>query len=344
MELLTFAKVKEICTDPKHRPKLLIGNGFSIACCPDIFTYRSLLAEANFDGLSRYSRSVFDSLGTNDFELVIKALLEAAQIAKHYEASDAEFIQSLEADANGLKDQLAKTIAARHPDHPSEITEDKYRCCREFLSAFQSVYSLNYDLLLYWTILHEQEGYAHVESDDGFRRGNLGPCGYVCWDTLEAPSQTIHYMHGALHLFDRGSEFVKYTWNDTSVRLMDQIRASLDAGRFPRIVAEGTSPEKLNRIVHCAYLHKALRSLMNIGGDLVIYGMSIMPNDDHILDAIVRGKVKRVFVGIYGDPKEPANQALIERAEALATKRLGEKAKNPLEVFFFDSATAKVWG
>lgn len=345
MSLLSFNQVIEACGhEPKHRPKLLIGNGFSIACCPDIFTYRSLLQEAKFDSLSKYSRTIFESLKTNDFELVIKGLLHAAHIAKHYETSDRKLIEGLENDAAGLKDQLAKTIALRHPDHPSLIEEIKYKRCREFLSLFQSIYSLNYDLLLYWTILHDEVGFEPVGSDDGFRRGDRGHQGYVTWDPLEAPTQNIHFMHGALHLFDKGSEFVKFTWNDTNIRLMDQIRAALDDGRFPRIVAEGTSNEKLDRIVHCAYLHKALRSLMSINGDLVIYGMSLMPNDDHILDAIVRGKTSRLFVGVFGDLTYPDNMALMERAQALIIERSTVKPRNPLEVFFFDSSTAKVWG
>lgn len=330
-------------TDMDKR-RLLIGNGFSIACCPTIFTYGSILEEADFSNLSSYSRTVFDKLETQDFELVIKALQEASTIASHYSSIDLNLIQTLNSDSAGLKDQLAQTIASRHPNHPSEIPDEKYIACRQFLSRFKGIYSLNYDLLLYWTMMHEVIDGPIVLSDDGFRRGNLGDCGYVMWDAVGAPQQNVHYMHGALHLFDRGSEFVKFTWRDTNIRLMDQIRAALDDGRFPRIVAEGTSQAKLASIMHCAYLHRALRSLQSVTGELVIYGMAMTQNDDHVLDAIARGRLTRLYVGIYGDPTSKWNIELMQRAEALVLRRQQYKAGSRLIVSFFDSASAKVWG
>lgn len=347
-QLLTYEQVNARLGD---KARLLIGNGFSIACCPDIFTYGALFEEADFSALSPHAKSVFDALNTRDFELVIKALEEAAVIARHYGYSDPDVIATLEADAKGLKDQLARTIAKRHPEHPSIIDETKYRACREFLAVYKGIYSLNYDLLLYWTIMRDDPGLPPIHSDDGFRRGDLGPCGYVKWDPHEAPSQSIHYMHGALHLFGRGDEFVKFTWTNTDVRLIEQIRAALEEGRFPRIVSEGTSSAKLDRITHCAYLHKALRSLMSIGGELVIFGMALTENDEHVLDCIVHGSVERLYVSIYGDPASEANQGIIERAEALATKRRianekkgSREKKRELSISFFDAQSAKVWG
>ena len=39
--------------------------------------------------------------------------------------------------------------------------------------------------------------------------------------------QNIHYLHGALHLFDAGSELKKFTWVNTGRRLTEQIREAL---------------------------------------------------------------------------------------------------------------------
>src|SRR5204863_5736534 len=106
-------------------------------------------------------------------------------------------------------------------------------------------------------------------------------------------SQSIHYLHGALHLFDAGAELRKYTWRNTGVRLIDQIRTALDAGMFPHIVTEGTADEKLTRIYHSAYLSKCLRSFANIRGGLMILGLAFSANDQHLFKTMVRSKVTR---------------------------------------------------
>ncbi len=60
-----------------------------------------------------------------------------------------------------------ETIASSHPEWPGEITDREYAACREFISQFDTIYTLNYDLLLYWTLMHTEEGEAPA-SDDGF--------------------------------------------------------------------------------------------------------------------------------------------------------------------------------
>ena len=73
-------------------------------------------------------------------------------------------------------------------------------------------------------------------------------------------SSTVHYLHGALHLFDNSTEIIKYTWSKTDKAIVDQIRAALDEDKYPLFVAEGSSESKVERILHNAYLHKALGS------------------------------------------------------------------------------------
>lgn len=63
-------------------------------------------------------------------------------------------------------------------------------------------------------------------------------------------------------------------------------------------------------------------------------------NDEHYLKRIERGRIKKVYVGIYGDVKSAANKKIIRRANLLSSNRHYGK----LDVFFFDAATAKVWG
>lgn len=123
--------------------------------------------------------------------------------------------------------------------------------------------------------------------------------------------------------------------------LIDQVREALDQERYPLFVAEGESRQKLNRIQHHGYLSRALRSFGSIGGDLFIYGHSLAPNDEHILQKIERGKVKRLFVSVYGEVTTPDNVRIVRRAMEIAERR---DSRKPLEVNFYDAASAHVWG
>jgi Domain of unknown function (DUF4917) len=320
---------------------LLLGNGFSIACRPDIFVYKKLFEQADFSGLSDSAKKAFEVLDTNDFEKVIKLLQDAKVLLSAYAGVDATLLASLQSDADGLKELLVETIASSHPEWPGEITDQEYAACREFISQFDTIYTLNYDLLLYWAQMHTEEGEAPA-SDDGFRtpEDNLD-AQYVTWEPSNSHTQNTWFLHGALHLFDARTEIQKFTWINTGTRLIEQVRDALQRNYFPIFVAEGTSTEKLMRIRSNFYLSKAFRSFTEIGGVLFIYGHSLAANDDHYLKRIEKGKLKALYVGIYGDPDSMENVAIIHRANQLAvTRRRGYE----LNIYFFDAASAKVWG
>ena len=57
---------------------LLLGNGFSIALRPDIFSYQSLYENADFSK-APHAKKIFELLGTSDFETVIRAIVKALQ-------------------------------------------------------------------------------------------------------------------------------------------------------------------------------------------------------------------------------------------------------------------------
>jgi hypothetical protein len=126
----TFAHVLEE-TDAGKR-HLLLGNGFSIALFPDRFRYGSLLGAADF---TRYpeARKAFDQLGTTDFEVVIKALRDAVALLPLYSA-ETDAATRMQEHAEALKELLIQAIAGRHPERPSDITENQYRACRAFLA------------------------------------------------------------------------------------------------------------------------------------------------------------------------------------------------------------------
>lgn len=336
MNLISF---REAIVKSGSKRHLLLGNGFSISCRSDIFLYSKLLERAQFTRLSSSARGVFDTLTTADFEKVIRALRYTRGVLTTYADVPKELLQSLENDANDLREILVETIAASHPEKPSDIPEEEFACCRAFLKNFTGIYTLNYDLLLYWAIMHSD---SPSKYDDGFRKPENDPeATYVTWEANNSNSQNIWYLHGALHLFDAGTEVRKYTWNKTGVRLIEQIRDALNRDYFPLFVSEGKSHEKLVRIKHNDYLAKAYIRFAEIDGTLFIYGHSLAENDDHFLKKIENGKIEKLFVGIYGDPNTQANAAIIERAKVMPGRRRN-RSQN-LSVDFYDASTAQVW-
>lgn len=318
----------------------LLGNGFSIACRPKIFTYGRLYEQANFSKISASAKLAFEALGTQDFERVIKALRDSARVVDRY-GGPAALVSQLSQDADGLRELLVQTIASSHPSWPGEIEDREYIACRRFLGCFDRIYTLNYDLLLYWTKMHTPEG-ERPDSDDGFRTPEDDPdASYVVWEPAQSRNQSMWFLHGALHVFDSGTEVRKYTWSKTGVRLVDQIRDALSRNYFPIFVAEGTSAEKYERIRHNDYLAKAYRSFESIQGALFIYGHSLAENDDHYLRCIRKGKVGHLYVGLYGDPNSDSNKFIARRANQLSS---GRRGKTALAVTYYDAASAKVWG
>ena len=343
MTVLTFAQAIDASAGYSKR-HLLLRNGFSIACRPNIFRYEKLFEQADFSALSSSAKATFAALNTTDFERVIKALRDAASLAKLYGATAAQ-IKAMLDDANALKELLVQTIAQSHPALPGDITDGEYAACQSFLANFAKTYTFNYDLLLYWTHMH-RENRADVPSDDGFRTSQSDiesgiPSDYVVWESGQSHDQNMWFLHGALHVFDSGTEIQKYTWNRTGVRLIEQIREALSRDFFPLFVAEGSSAEKLERIRHSDYLAKAYRSFQEIQHCLFVYGHSLAANDEHYLQRIEKGKLTHIFVGLYGDPESVINRQIVKRAKAMSLARRG---KRELKVDFYDSGSATVWG
>lgn len=342
MKLYSFQNAIKASASYSRR-HLLLGNGFSIACRPNIFRYDKLFEQADFSSLSESAKNAFAALGTTDFERVIKALRDTAILATVYGVLPMP-TEQMRHDAAALKELLVQTIAKNHPERPSDITDDEYAACQKFLSHFDTTYSFNYDLLLYWTHMHHEDE-TQIRSDDGFRTSqddidDAIESDYVVWESGQSHEQNMWFLHGALHVFDSGTEVQKYTWKRTGIRLIEQTRNALSKDFFPLFVAEGTSAEKLERIRHSDYLAKAYRSFQEIQYCLFVYGHSFAGNDDHYLKLIERGKLSHLFVGLHGGPEMNDNKQIIRRAQAIASSR---HPRRPLQVDFFDTGSAHVW-
>jgi hypothetical protein len=339
-QLLSFAEAltRTDASKPRH---VLLGNGFSRACRNDIFAYGALFERAEFESLSPRVGQAFEKLKTTDFEVVIRALLTTSDLIGVYEPTRLDLAQLMREDASALREVLVRTIARSHPEYPAQITPGAYESCRHFLANFDDMYSLNYDLLLYWALMHKDDSDVDIRCDDGFRSPDDPATDYVTWEVENTNRQNVFFLHGALHIFDAGDELKKYTWTRTGVRLIEQVRSALSAHLYPLFVAEGHSERKRDRIRHSDFLSRAYRSFANIGCALFVHGHSLAANDDHILRLIERGKTTQLFISIYGDPDAASNQWIMRRAAKIVDAR---SLRRPLKLEFYDAESAHVWG
>lgn len=278
---------------------VLLANGFSIACCKEIFTYKTLFEGAKF---SKEVNNVFQIFITFDFEKIINKIIDTSKIIEIYDKNN-RYAEVLRNEAEKIKKELVNVISKKHPNHQHEITDSEYLSAYKFLSNFSNIYTLNYDMLLYWTIMlqeRNQELLKLFEINEREYKDNFGRnhnTGELYWYKYNK-TQNIFYLHGALHLFDNGSEIIKAETTDDE-NLMDIIRTQLNIEHYPLIVTEGTSEEKLNKISHNKYLQNAIEQLRYIKGSLFIHGHSLDDNDKHIIDIINKNKNLKQILLVY---------------------------------------------
>jgi hypothetical protein len=321
-DLLPFEDALE---NSKNR-NLLLGNGFSMAQAGNQFSYSALLEKSGL-GDDSSVRKVFRILDTFDFEKVMEALEAAAQIERAYEDEDRSKL--FLTDAASIREALITAVHAVHPGAQFDIPQRQRDACAKFLSDFQAIFTLNYDLLLYWVILRSatdafKDGFGLGEEVNGFRTFRQ-----------DAHCNT-YYLHGALHLFlgkERETQKRILTTNTIISDIASTIRARK---QLPLFVAEGKSIQKIARINSVPYLRHCYLKLLEMSGSLFVFGHAASDNDTHIYDAICASKVESIFVFVHN----PATQLATIR-EKLA--RYAERRKD-IKWHFLDAAGAKPWG
>lgn len=337
----TFKHCVELAgTKKKH---LMLGNGFSVALFPEIFNYKTLAENIESERINM----LFDAIDTHDFEFVMRRLLEAVDIVRHYDSSGDVF-DSIHEDIEELKKTLIQVITKAHPSVPSKITNDQYESCRKFLSYFNegNIYTFNYDLILYWVLMHFHEDKDRkLPCDDGFRYPHSDEFvpdeerdTSLYWEIGRERGQRTYYIHGAMHIFSDGSIIEKLSYKNMGVPLAEQVKQAIDQDKFPVFISEGTTEHKLARIKKNGYLSRTFSSLKSITGNLFIFGHSIRDEDDHVFDFINQNnKNLRMFIGLYGNPADDHNQIIIKKIE-------GWREKYSKKLFeFYDTTTIDVW-
>ena len=326
----------------RGRVHLLLGNGFSIACDP-IFRYASLYDAAVEAGLSARAQEVFARHGTNNFEGVLRLLEDTEWVARRYGVAP-EALNGIREDIDVVRNTLVEAVTRAHLDHPGLIADQRKAAARNFIARYHNVFTTNYDLLLYWIVLHE----GNPSHQDGFRADEEDPeAEYLVFSERLGDRKAIFYVHGAIHLFLQGGELRKHSWIRSQRRLTDLIREGLQRGQYPLFVAEGRPEQKLEQIQRVGYLWYALDKLSRIQGPLVVFGHSLGQSDNHITNALARNTdLRELFVGLHGDPDNQQNQLIRAAAERIGQLRQGLAGARggSLTIRYYDSGTAAPWG
>ncbi|MEQ1761457.1 MAG: DUF4917 family protein, partial [Vicinamibacterales bacterium] len=228
---------------------------------------------------------------------------------------------------------------------PGDVGESRLNRCVAFLEPFTNVFSISYDLLLYWVAMH---GLQILKERDGFRNSLDEPDAPYCVFSEHLRGQKgILFVHGALHIYAEDGEVRKHTWTKSGVALIELVRNGLAKGEYPLFVAEGDSSKKRDQILHNGYLDYCFGKLTRIEAPLVTFGFSFGDSDGHILDAIVHNpKLEQLYVGVF-EPESTEGKKTVAAATALAARRKtliagGFKGKQ-LDVSVFNSKTCSVW-
>jgi hypothetical protein len=318
-DVISFDKALEkIGADPCS---ILLGNGFSAQYCG----YRTLLEKS---GLADDApcRQLFERLDTPNFERVVRALEDAAEVEDVY-GNTTEAARLLD-DADTVRKALITAIQAAHPTHLDKMM-DVIPTCVEFLNPFKTVFTTNYDLLLYWVVIKSGgkfgDGFLNAKDASGFR----GPF-------EEDRRCNVYNIHGGLHLFLRkDGELEKRLAGDDGglTAIAETIR---DDDRFPIYVAEGSTESKEARIATVPYLKLCLKRLEEVKGAFFVYGSAVHKNDAHIYNALFRSGINHLYYCIYDQSELAAIDGRLSNYQKANRSRASYS--------FVDSQSAAVWG
>ena len=345
MKLETFDDViASIKRNPKRPFHLLLGNGFSVAYDPKIFSYNALhdfVSKLKDKDLSQ----ILEVIETRNFEVIMQYLDHFSALISAL-GGDPALKMRVDSASAKLKKSLLDAVKEMHPEHVFKVPEADSKACAAFLHTFLdsggSIYSTNYDLLLYWVLMRNSVA-KHV---DGCGRELLNDTGEPMrpedqeWSDLmwgkHRDEQNVFYLHGALPFFDSGVSVEKEEYTVYSY-LLQNIAARMEKGEYPIFVTAGDGTQKLKHIRHNQYLNFCYDNFSAATGSLVTFGFGFGQYDEHIIAAINRAarrkapdKLWSIYIGVYSDEDKRHIETLAPEFRC--------------KVHVFDASTAKVWG
>ena len=336
---------------------ILLGNGFSMGVFDDFFNHQSLINNIS-DEINATNDNLIKLLSNNDvqnIEIALRVMHDSFDCLRmmnniYINIQDVDkLIPSIESDITVLKDALIKVFDTLHPEYNSG-KEDSFQSCARNLSIYNRVYTLNYDLILYWVFLkHNESQSVDKLFKDGFSGKHVNDH-LLLWSPTNNLIN-ITYLHGAIHLVQDANESIckiikGKLKNESFIHLSDIINRLKDEPTFNNIIVlEGRTEKKLEVIHRNPYLYRGLSRLGSSSGCFVIYGCSIcedagnINNDKHIWERIVNSKVSKIYIGICHDKPNTSSVT-----DALLSCYHGEDPSDLISrISFFSTDNNEIW-
>lgn len=313
-----------------HRGTILLGNGASIAVSPR-FSYSSLLDHAKKGGLLIDDvNRIFDFFATSDFELILRLVWQASNVNRSLRIQDD---RTHKAYLN-VRDCLIQAVRCVHPEY--DQVSDYLPCMYEFLKQFDTVFSLNYDLLVYWAITYGLK----IQDAHMFKDCFLGNRAFDdAWQKFRKPykertNTLVFYPHGSLALC-RNSVEQELKIHEAGAGLLEAILESWRSEKLvPLFVSEGTMKQKVTSIQGSYYLSTVYREVLTSKrSTLTLYGWGLGEHDRHLLKRMRGTNIQRVAISVFR-----GSEVFCNYAYQVIQDDLG-----PVEVDFFDSESPGCW-
>lgn len=190
---------------------------------------------------------------------------------------------------------IAKKITKTIYESLTDKKEQEENCSAEFenLEKFKDGYIESCK-----KEIEQRSENVFINSTDGFFKDG----GILKWDRQNP--QNVFYLHGAFHILTKDNETIKIKKDDnTSTKMLDNIKKEWDNGFESLTVLEASSDEKRKKINDSEYLTHCYNELNAISGNLVTFGVSFEDSDNHIIEAINNNdKIEKIFIGCYDIP------------------------------------------
>jgi len=269
---------------------LLVGNGASIAIW-ELFCYSSLFeraCELDDGGLEAPEKGLFEQDETDNFEGVLLALRSGERVADLLRVETAPFKLSY----GRVKRSLAAALRSVHIVR-GDVPEGVLQKVRDALSVYDSVFSLNYDLLIYWSIASDE---ARRFPDCFFSADHwFNPA-----DTTVLGGRTrVLFLHGGIHLETPDGVRVKKRVVADVGSLLDAFGEDAAGDGVPLVVTEGRWQDKLKVIRQSEYLRFAFEEFRDAPQPVVLFGTSL-ETDGHLVEVVKSWGDVRLAVSVFG--------------------------------------------
>ncbi|EGV37737.1 DUF4917 family protein [Neisseria weaveri] len=326
-----------------NRSTILLGNGASIAV-NNCFNYQSLLNIAKQKFKQKSVEKLFKHFETDDFELILRLVWQGKEIIDIVKNHDCIHYRTLTWAYEDIRNGLIESVREVHPNY-SSIGINQLEKISNFLRNFNTVISLNYDLIVYWASLNEKD---KKDSPYSFKDCFIHKEFKDDWTDLRKPYKAkqhctlIFYPHGnlILHKDIKSSEFKLSSYEDS--HLLETILNAWKKGNIsPLFVSEGTAKQKIKSIRDSYYLSVVYREVLTEKKEsLVVYGWGFGEQDMHILKQMKNCGIKNIAVSVYnGDMEYCFNvRRLIKRELENPSER-----EDSINVEFFHSNSEGCW-